>query len=134
MAAAAASTSSRNSANLTNSPRVEWVAIDVLRPNPKNARTHSPKQTKQIAASIRKFGFLNPILVDDTDIVLAGHGRLEAARHEGLDHVPILRFGHMSVAQKRAYVIADNKIAEQAGWDRELLAIELGEVSVPEIH
>jgi DNA modification methylase len=99
-----------------------------LRANPKNARTHSKKQIRQIAASLRKFGFLNPIIADDNDMVLAGHGRLEAARLEGLAQVPVLRFSHLSEAQKRAYVIADNRIAEQAGWDRDILAIELGEL------
>ena len=76
----------------------------------------------------KKVGFLNPVIVDAADMVLAGHGRLEAARLEGLTHVPVVRFGHLTEAQKRAYVIADNKIAEQAGWDREILAIELGEL------
>lgn len=93
-----------------------------------NARTHSRKQIRQIAASMRKFGFLNPLIVDDENMILAGHGRLEGARLEGMAHVPIVRFVHLSEAQKRAYVIADNKIAEQAGWDRELLSIELGEL------
>jgi DNA modification methylase len=109
---------------LVQLPQVEWS----IRPNPRNARTHSKKQIKQIAASIKKFGFLNPLIVDDANMVLAGHGRLEAARLEGLTHAPILRFGHLTEAQKRAYVIADNRIAEQAGWDREILAIELGEL------
>src|SRR5713226_2803734 len=121
--------SSDRAAPLATSACIEWVSLGLPRSNPRNARTHSNRQIRQIAASIRKFGFLNPILVDDTNFGLAGHGRLEAARHEGLDRVPIFRFGHMSAAQKRAYVIADNKIAEQAGWDRELLAIELGELS-----
>ena len=108
--------------------QVEWVALDSLRANPKNARTHSKKQIRRIAASIRQFGFLNPLIVDDAASVLAGHGRLEAARFEGWREVPVLRFDHLSEAQKRAYVIADNKIAEQAGWDREILALELGEL------
>ena len=107
---------------------IEWAPIARIRPNPKNARTHSRKQIRQIAASIRKFGFLNPLIVDDENMILAGHGRLEGARLEGMAHVPIVRFGHLSEAQKRAYVIADNKIAEQAGWDRELLSIELGQL------
>lgn len=120
--------SSKYSADRKDAARVEWVPIGVLRRNPKNARTHSRKQIKQIAASIREFGFLNPVLVDDTNMVLAGHGRLEAARLEGLEHAPVIRFGHLTAAQKRAYLIADNKIAEQAGWSREILAIELGEL------
>lgn len=109
-------------------PRIEWAPIAKIRPNPRNARTHSKKQIRQIAASIRKFGFLNPLIVDDANMILAGHGRLEAARLEGMAHAPIVQFGHLSEAQKRAYVIADNKLAEQAGWDRELLSIELGEL------
>jgi DNA modification methylase len=115
--------------NSAEFPQVEWLPPRALRPNPTNARTHSSKQIGQIAASIRKFGFLNPILVDDSNTILAGHGRWQAARGEGCARVPVLRFGHLTAAQKRAFVIADNKIAEQAGWDRELLAIELGELS-----
>ena len=109
-------------------PRIEWAPIATVRPNPKNARTHSRRQIRQIAASIRKFGFLNPLIVDERNMILAGHGRFEGARLEGATHVPIIRFDHLSEAQKRAYVIADNKIAEQAGWNREMLAIELGEL------
>jgi hypothetical protein len=81
MARTKPSTLSTTGIETTELPRIEWVSIDALRRNPKNARTHSPRQTRQIAASIRKFGFLNPILVNDTNMVLAGHGRLEAARH-----------------------------------------------------
>jgi ParB-like chromosome segregation protein Spo0J len=120
--------SSKHRADPAGAPRIEWVLIGALRPDPKNARTHSKKQIKQIAASIRSVGFLNPVIVDDADMVLAGHGRLEAARFEGLSHVPVVRFGHLTEAQKRAYVIADNRIAERAGWGREILAIEFGEL------
>ncbi len=109
-------------------PRIEYVATGVLRPNPKNARTHSRKQIRKIAASLRKFGFLSPILTDDDNMILAGHGRLEAALLAGLDQVLIVKCGHLTPAQKRAYLIADNKLAEQAGWNREMLAIELGEL------
>src|SRR5258708_35293342 len=109
-------------------PLMEWAPIAHVRPNPKNPRTHSKKQIKQIAASIRKFGFLNPRIVDDENTILAGHGRLEAARLEGLAHVPIVRSGQLSEAQKRAYLLADNKIALNAEWDEELLAIELKEL------
>jgi ParB-like chromosome segregation protein Spo0J len=77
---------------------------------------------------MREFGFTNPVIVDDDNVVLAGHGRLEAARQEGLTHVPVIRLAHLTDAQKRAYVVADNRIAELAGWDRETLAIELGEL------
>jgi ParB-like nuclease domain len=128
MAVADTSASSKNRVDPAGSPRIEWIPAGRLRPNPRNARTHSKKQIKQIAASIRSVGFLNPVIVDDADMVLAGHGRLEAARLEGLTHVPVIRFDHLAAAQKRAYVIADNKLAEQAGWDREILAIELGEL------
>jgi hypothetical protein len=119
---------SGNRSSLAHLPYIEWIPIGALRPNPRNPRTHSKKQIKQIAASIKKFGFLNPVLVDDANMVLAGHGRLEAAKLENLTHVPIIRFDHLTEVQKRAYLIADNKIAEQAGWDRETLAIEFGEL------
>lgn len=112
----------------SDSIRIEWVPVGTLRTNPRNARTHSRKQRRQIAASIRKHGFLNPIIVDEDNVILAGHGRLEAATGEALTHVPIIRFTHLTAAQKRAYLIADNRIAEQAGWNREMLAIELGEL------
>jgi DNA modification methylase len=110
------------------SPGTEWIPIGSLSPNPRNSRTHSKKQIKLIAASIRQFGFLNPIIVDEAKTVLAGHGRLEAARSEGLTDVPTICLDHLTALQKRAYLIADNRIAEQAGWDREMLAIELAEL------
>jgi ParB-like chromosome segregation protein Spo0J len=128
MAVAKSSTSPNNRGGSSGSPRTEWGPIEALRANPKNARMHSKKQIPRIAASIRQFGFLNPLIVDDANVVLAGHGWLEAARLEGWSEVPVFRFGHLSEAQKRACVIADNKIAEQAGWDREILALEPGEL------
>jgi DNA modification methylase len=128
MAAVKTSTSSKIHADSPGLPSIEWIPIGLLRANPRNARTHSRKQIRQIAASIREFGFLNPVLVDDANMILAGHGRLEAAALEGLDRVPIVRFTHLNAAQKRAYLISDNRIAELAGWDREMLAIELGEL------
>jgi hypothetical protein len=133
MATADPLATSKNRADPAVTPRIEWVPIGKLRFNPRNARTHSRKQIKQIAASIKKFGFLNPVLVDDADMVLAGHGRLEAARLEGLTHAPIIRFGHLTQAQKRAYVLADNKLALNAGWDEELLALELKELMEADI-
>lgn len=96
-----------------------------LRPRAGNPRTHSKKQVEQIAASIKRFGFTNPVLVDDSYGIIAGHGRVEAARRLGMTDVPILRFSDMSEADVRAYVIADNRLAENAGWDRQLLGIEL---------
>jgi ParB-like chromosome segregation protein Spo0J len=104
---------------------VQQMAVASLRPYPGNARTHSKKQIKQIARSIERFGFTNPVLISDDDEIIAGHGRVEAAKLLGLARVPALRLSHLSPAQRRAYVIADNKLALNAGWDREMLAIEL---------
>ena len=104
---------------------VQSLEISGLRPDPRNARTHSRAQVKQIAASIEEFGFVNPVLVDETDRVIAGHGRLEAARLLGLDEVSVIRLSHLTAAQKRALALADNKIAANAGWDVEILAQEL---------
>jgi DNA modification methylase len=101
-----------------------------LTPRPRNPRTHTPKQIKQIATSIKEFGFISPVLVDGTDGIIAGHGRVEAAKLIGMGDVPTVRVDHLSRAQLRAYIIADNKLAENAGWDRELLALELQELSV----
>jgi DNA modification methylase len=96
-----------------------------LRPYPGNARTHSPKQIKQIARSIERFGFNNPVLVDDEDQIIAGHGRVEAAKLLNMKTVPTVRLSHLSDEEKRAYILADNRLAEKAGWDNEVLAIEL---------
>ena len=109
-------------------PDIEWVALADLKRNPKNARTHSNRQLKKIRRSIREFGALNPLIVDENNVILAGHGRADAARKEGLTHLPVLRYRHLTDVQKRAYVIADNKIAQEAGWDRDMLATELGEL------
>lgn len=105
--------------------RIERVPTSRLKPHPRNARIHSRKQIRQIAESIRRFGFCNPVLVDDANQIVAGHGRVEAAKVLGLVDVPTLRLSHMSEDEVRAYIIADNKLAEQAGWDREVLAVEL---------
>ena len=105
--------------------RLELWPIERLRPYERNPRTHSTDQVAQIAASMVEFGFTNPILVDETDGILAGHGRLMAARQLGLAEVPVVRLSHLSPAQKRAYVIADNQLALRAGWNDELLAEEL---------
>jgi ParB-like nuclease domain len=105
--------------------RVEAIAPDQLTPYRGNARTHSKRQIEQIAASIRKFGFNSPVLINDDGQIVAGHGRVEAAKLLGLAFVPTLRLSHLSPAEQRAYILADNKLAEKAGWDRELLAIEL---------
>ena len=105
---------------------VETVKVSALRPYANNPRTHSKRQIEQIAASIRTFGWTNPILVDGDYGVIAGHGRLEAAKTLGLTEVPVMRLADMSEAQKRAYVIADNRLAETAGWDEDLLRLEIG--------
>ena len=105
---------------------IEQVAIGDLVPWARNARTHSKKQVSQIADSIRTFGFTNPVLIDEGRTILAGHGRVEAAKVLGMTEVPCLRLDHMSENEKRAYVLADNKLALNAGWDEDLLAAELG--------
>jgi DNA modification methylase len=106
-------------------PAVVIRAIDQLKPYARNARTHSKKQIKQIAASIERFGFTNPVLVSDNSEIIAGHGRVEAAKLLGLPTVPTIALSHLSDAERRAYVLADNKLALNAGWDRDILAIEL---------
>lgn len=106
--------------------RVTEVGIDRLTPNPRNPKTHSVKQVGQIVASIRDFGFCNPILIDENGRIIAGHGRYKAAGALGLDRVPVIRIAGLTEAQKTALAIADNKIAENAGWDRELLSLEIG--------
>ena len=102
------------------------IPPDRLRPWARNARTHSKKQVRQIADSIREFGFANPVLIDEDMTILAGHGRVAAAKLLGLEAVPCRRLSEMTEAQKRAYVLADNKLALNAGWDDDLLAEELG--------
>ena len=99
-------------------------SIDELKPYSRNARTHSKKQIRQIADSIRRFGFTNPVLISDDGEIIAGHGRVEAAKILGLETVPTLKLSHLSEAERRAYVLADNKLALNAGWDQEILAIE----------
>src|SRR5947208_3215933 len=107
------------------SPSIEHVSVRSLRPYPHNARRHSKGQIKQIADSITRFGFNNPVLIADNGEIVAGHGRLAAAKLLGLETVPTLRLSHLTEAERRAYVIADNKLALNAGWDRGMLAIEL---------
>lgn len=99
--------------------------IATLKPYNRNARTHSKKQIRQIAASIERFGFVNPVLVSDAGVIIAGHGRVEAARQLGLTTVPTLALSHLGEVERRAYILADNKLALNAGWDRDILAIEL---------
>jgi len=103
---------------------IVYQSMNTLKPRSPTPRTHSKKQINQIAIAMRRFGFTNPILVDDSNGIIAGHGRVEAAKSIGLDQVPTVRLSAMSEAEIRAYVIADNKLAENAGWDRNLLGIE----------
>ncbi len=104
------------------------IPVTSLKPHARNARTHSKEQIRQIARSIETFGWTNPVLADREGGVIAGHGRLEAAKLLNLAEVPVIRIEHMSEAQKRAYRIADNRLAELAGWDHDILAIEFGEL------
>src|SRR6516165_3794035 len=105
--------------------KVTFLPISELASNPRNARTHSPRQIQEIARSIERFGFNNPVLIDERNQIIAGHGRIEAAKLLGRERVPTLRIGHLSDQDKRAFIIADNRLAEKAGWDPEILAIEL---------
>jgi ParB-like nuclease domain len=104
---------------------IEPMPVASLRPYRGNARTHSKKQVRQIADSIGEFGFNKPVLIGEDGEIIAGHGRVEAAKLLGLDCVPTVRLAHLNAAQRRAYVLADNQLALKGGWDRELLAIEL---------
>ncbi len=112
---------------------IDRIAIGDLTPWAGNARTHSKKQVRQIARSIETFGFTNPVLIDDRRTILAGHGRVEAAKLLGLAEVPCLRIDHMTETEKRAYVLADNKLALNAGWDEDLLAAELGALMMEDL-
>ena len=105
--------------------RIELWPLSRLKPYERNARTHSAEQVAQIAASIVEFGFTNPILVDSSDGIIAGHGRLQAALELGLSTVPVVVLDHLSDRQRRAYILADNQLALNAGWDLELLRTEL---------
>ena len=102
--------------------------VEALIPYARNSRTHSDEQVAQIAASIREFGFTNPVLVDDAGGIVAGHGRVMAAQHLGMAEVPTICVGWLSESQRRAYVIADNQLALNAGWDDEVLAAELSAI------
>jgi DNA modification methylase len=108
--------------------RLEYIEIDRLTPYANNARTHSDEQIKKIQASLREFGFVNPVLVDKDNGIIAGHGRVEAARREGLTEVPCVRIEHLTEAQKKAYILADNRLALDAGWDMDILKVELEEL------
>jgi len=108
--------------------RMENVAIDKLVPYARNARTHSDEQILQIRASLREFGFVNPVLIDQNHNIIAGHGRIMAAKAEGMTEIPCVFVEHLTDAQKKAYMLADNKLALNAGWDEEMLALAIEEL------
>ena len=108
--------------------RFEKVNIDRLVPYARNARTHSKEQILQLRASLREFGFVNPVIVDKELNVIAGHGRILAAKEEGITEIPCVFAEHLTEAQKRAYILADNRLAMNAGWDAEMLAVELSDL------
>src|SRR6266700_4073355 len=112
---------------------VVWRPIEALKPDPKNPRSHSPKQIRQLARSIETFGFNAPILVDRELRVIAGHGRLSACRELGWAEVPTIELGHLTDLQARAFMVADNRLAENATWDDRLLAAELKDLSLTEL-
>lgn len=108
--------------------QIQYLDAKAITPYARNSRTHSDEQVAQVAASIKEFGWTNPILIDETSTIIAGHGRLMAAQRLGLSEVPTIRLEGLTDAQKRAYVIADNKLALSAGWDSEMLAVEVEEL------
>ena len=108
--------------------QIKKIPVEKLIPYVRNSRTHSDAQVAQIAASIKEFGWTNPILVDGENGIIAGHGRLLAARKLGAKEVPVIELSHLTESQKRAYVIADNQLAMNAGWDTTLLSLELADL------
>lgn len=118
-------TEGKQTVNEPGSLNIEYRPLDSLVPYSRNPRTHSEEQITQIAASIREFGFTNPILIDSNQKVIAGHGRLAAAKELGMEKVPCIDLSHMTEEQRRAYIIADNKIALNGGWNEDLLRVEL---------
>ena len=115
-------------------PDYKTVSVENLIPYARNSRTHSDEQVAQIAASIKEFGFTNPILIDETGGIIAGHGRLLAAQKLKLKEVPAIELSHLSETQKRAYVIADNKLALNAGWDNNLLQVEIESLKLDDFN
>jgi ParB-like chromosome segregation protein Spo0J len=113
---------------VNSTERFEKVNIDKLVPYARNARTHSKEQILQLRASLREFGFVNPVIVDKDLNIITGHGRILAAKEEGVKEVPCVFAEHLSEAQKRAYIIADNRLALNAGWDPEMLSVEISDL------
>ena len=110
---------------MVTTTKFELVDIDKLVPYANNARTHSPAQINKLRSSLREFGFINPVIIDRDFGIIAGHGRVLAAREEGISEVPCVYADHLTEAQKKAYIIADNRMAMDAGWDEEMLRIEI---------
>jgi ParB-like chromosome segregation protein Spo0J len=108
--------------------KIQYKPIQDLIPYARNSRTHNDAQVAQIAASIKEFGWTNPVLLDGTNGIIAGHGRVMAAQKLGETEVPTIELSHMDENQKRAYIIADNKLALNAGWDNEMLALEVADL------
>jgi ParB-like chromosome segregation protein Spo0J len=119
---------SRENYVMKNKPKIEILKTDSLIPYARNSRTHSEAQVAQIAGSIREFGFTNPVLIDSENGIIAGHGRIMAAQKLGLAEVPCIRLDHLTETQRKAYVIADNKLALNSGWDETMLGLELAEL------
>lgn len=113
---------------MQEAPAYKKAKIDDLIPYARNSRTHSDDQVTKIAASIKEFGFLNPVIVDGENGIIAGHGRIMAAKKLGLEEVPVVEASHLTEAQRRAYIIADNRLALDAGWDDEMLRVEFSEL------
>ncbi|MCB9988264.1 MAG: ParB N-terminal domain-containing protein [Rhodospirillales bacterium] len=113
---------------LPSNIKIEYIPPEQLRPHPNNARTHSKRQIEQIADSIRRFGFIGTVLADSNNSIIAGHGRVAAALTLGIKNIPVICIDHLSEAEKRAYIIADNRLAEEAGWNNDLLAIEFAAI------
>ena len=108
----------------------EKIALSKLKPYEKNARTHSEKQIEMLVNSIKEFGFIPPVIIDENNVILAGHGRAEAAKRVGLDEIPYRRITHLTEEQKKAFILADNKLSDLGGWDFDLLSEELAEITL----
>lgn len=113
---------------MTTTKEFQLVDINKLVPYANNARTHNKEQILKLRSSLREFGFVNPVIIDKAYNVLAGHGRIEAAKEEGIAEVPCVYADHLTEAQKKAYILADNRMALDAGWDEELLSVEMQEL------
>lgn len=114
--------------------QIEQLPVAELKEYDRNSRTHDKNQVKAVAASIQEFGFTNPLLVRDDNTIIAGHGRLQAAQLLGMETVPCIRLSHLTPDQVKAYVIADNALAEQAGWDKEILKLEIADLHAADFN